>query len=143
MKEITTIDLFGYYVGYWIVKLKLDEKYKFIVKKDNRINCYAYIQPKDHQTYYLKFNAKRLKSKWKIIHVILHELAHIIYDLRTGSDSEHEFQAEYFALKIAKEYYPQYYQKMVNWTINALNKKETGKIHREGYIKALKKLKEL
>lgn len=143
MIEKTKWDLIQYYLGYWIVKLELDKKYKFNIKKDNRIDCFAYVLRKEHYTYDIRFNTKKLTTKWKIIHVVLHELGHIFYDFRTGLDAEHEFQAEYFALLRAKEHYPEYYTYMINWTKNQLKEDAIDEIHRDGYTKALQKLGEL
>lgn len=142
MKEKTIIDLFKYYLGFWVVELKLDEKYKFHIKKDNRISAFAEVSVKDKYEYLLKFNTKKFKYKWQIIQVVLHELGHVLYDFRTGNDGEHEFVAEYFALEKSKIYYPEFYPLMVEWTKKALMK-EIGYEHKYGYEKALKKLGEL
>ena len=115
------IDNFNYYFGYYIVKLGLDKDYKFIIKKDNRISSLAEVKLQD-KIYTIKYNTKQIKYKWQIIHIVLHELRHIKDDFREKHGAEHEFEAEYFALNTAKEEFPQYYKKMVNWTKHALKK---------------------
>ena len=146
MTDKTVKNLFNYYAGHWILKLGLDKKYKFIIKKDNRINAYADVDSLGNYTYKIRFNTKKYKHKWQIIHVVLHELGHILYDFRSGNDGEHEYVAELFALNMARENYPEFYQKMINWTKKALIKKtgdEIGKEHEYGYTKALQELGEL
>lgn len=145
MKPERRDELFRYYAHYWIIKLNLDDKYNFIIKRDNRIDCLAYILPVTgaNYTYYFKYNTKKLTTKWKIICTVLHEIGHVLHDLRTGTETEHEFVAEFFALKTAKEFYPTLYPKMVNWTKLAINKKNLDKEHKQGYIKALEQLGEL
>lgn len=143
MTEKTAIDLFNMYISFWIVELQLDGKYKFVIKKDNRINCYAYVEHQEGYTYLIKFNSKKLNAKWKIINVLLHELGHILHDLRTSNEEEHEYVAELFALSKAKVYYPEYYNKMVNWTKQAVRSKKIDKPHQQGYERALKELGEL
>lgn len=145
MKEQTVIDLFKYYFGFWIIELKLNDKYKFELRKDNRINAYADVGVEDKYTYLVRFNTKKFKYKFQIPHVVLHELGHIMDDFRKGDDGESEFVAEYFALSKSKIYYPKMYARMVQWTKKALLKDddEVGEEHKHGYKKALEKLGEL
>lgn len=142
MTDKTIIDTYNYYFGYHIVKLGLDKKYKFIIKKDNRINALAEVTLTD-KIYTIKFNTKTIKHKWQIIHIVLHELRHITDDFRETHGSEHEFEAEYFALSTAKIEYPKYYRRMVNWTKRSLKKENLNKEHIEGYTMALQKLGEI
>lgn len=148
MKEQTISDLFHYYTGYWILKLKLEKKYKFIIQQDNRICAFAETMLENKNTYKICFNTDsskyRFQYKWQIIHVVLHELGHIFNDWRGKNDAEHEFEAEYFALKTAKKFYPRYYRKMVEWTRAALTKSNdfVGEEDKIGYTKALKMLGE-
>jgi len=145
MKEKTTIELFEHYIHYWIVKLELHKKYKFVIKKDNRSSCGASVQGdiNDPIKFIIKYNTKKLKLKYKIISVVLHELGHMLHDFRCTDEAWHEYTAELFSLKTAKEYYPLLYPKMIKWTKRALTTKTIDKAHKEGYIKALKELGEL
>lgn len=145
MKDKTIIDTFNHYISYWIVKLELDKKYKFDIKKDNRISAYADVCVEKNLAI-IRFNTKRFKHKWQIISVVLHELGHLLYDFRSGNDGEHEYVAELFSLSMAKKHYPEFYNKMVNWTKKAIKKcdpNEVSKAHLYGYTKALTEIGEL
>lgn len=145
MKEKSIVELFEHYVHYWIVKLELHKKYKFIIKKDNRIACRAYVVADEIEpsTFIIKYNAKKLKQRYKILAVVLHELGHMLHDFRCTDEVWHEYTAEYFSLKTAKEHYPKLYPQMIEWTKRSLKKDYVDEIHKQGYIRALTELGEL
>lgn len=144
MKEHTKINLFTRYCDYWIVKLGLDKRYKIIVKKDNRIANRSYVYRCDKSSsYIIKYNTNLLTNRVEILHVLLHELGHLTYDFRYTNQENHEYLAELFALKTAKETYPKYYKKMIGQTKQDMNYKKNAQCHIEGYRRALKELGEL
>ena len=144
MNEIRTKELFESYFHYWTVKLKLHDKYQFVLKKDNRLNCQAWVDSTDKKNHYeIKYNASKLKSQYKIINVVLHELGHLFLDWRHTDAIMHEAEAEYFALSTMKEHYPKFYKLAVKWDKRAINDKNVDETHTQGYMKALQKLGEL
>lgn len=144
MNEIRTKELFESYFHYWVMKLKLHKKYRFIIKKDNRMNCHACISLLDKpNNYEVRYNSSMLKSQYKIISVVLHELGHIFLDWRYTDPIMHEAEAEYFALSTMKVNYPKFYKKALNWTKKVTIEKTVDEIHVQGYTKALQKLGEL
>lgn len=143
MNNKTKKDLFESQFHYWCIKLKLDEKYKFDLKQDNRMNSYASIEVNGKNSYEVRYNVKKLTAKYKIIHTLLHEIGHTFYDFRIKDDVMHECGAEHFALSTIKKEMPAIYRKCVNWTKELIEKGHQDDVHRQGYIEALKKLKEL
>ena len=144
MKESTKIDFIISYFNYWKIKLELDNICKTEIKKDNRIKYRADVG-RDSNTgiYYIRFNSKLIGTRIEIIHLILHEIGHVIHDFRIQDPIKHEYLAELFALKTAKEYYPKYYKSMVKESIKVLTIPKQSKYHIEGYKRALKELKEI
>jgi hypothetical protein len=143
MNEIRTKELFESFFHYWIVELKLHNKYRFVLKKDNRLNCHAWVDLKSQNHYEIKYNASRLKSRYKIINVVLHEVGHLFLDWRSTDEVMHEAEAEYFALSTMKQNYPKFYKRALNWTKKVVMDKIVDEVHLQGYIKALQKLGEL
>lgn len=143
MKATRVQELFESYFHYWIIKLELQKKYKFILKADNRLNCHAWVDSTEQKNCYeVRYCPNLLKSEYKIINVVLHEIGHLFLDWRNTEEILHEAEAEYFALSTMKECYPKFYKRALNWTRNAIYKKEQDDIHRQGYITALQKLGE-
>lgn len=137
-------ELFESYFHYWTVKLKLHKQYKFILKKDNRLNCHAQVETADKPYHYVvRYNTSRLRAEYKIINVVLHEIGHLLFDLRIQDDVFHEAEAEYFSLSTMKEHYKKFYKKALNWTKKSIEKNTTDEIHKQGYITALERLGEL
>lgn len=143
MNNKTKKDLFETQFHFWVVKLKIDKKYKFDLKQDNRMNCYASIEINGKNSYEVRYNVKRLTSQYKIIHTLLHEIGHTFFDFRIKDNVMHEAGAEYFALSTIKKELPHIYRRCVNWTKQLIEKNNDDQIHTEGYISALKKLKEI
>jgi len=133
--------LFAGYIHYWLVKLKLHKKYIVTVGVDRRINCRAITTQLDGKHYTINFNPKNLCSENMILHVCLHELNHLLHTWK-GRAEDHEYFAEYNALKMAKEHYPKQYRRMVNRTIKEIKGGISSKIHIVGYLQALKQLGE-
>jgi hypothetical protein len=160
MKLETRKQIFETHFSYWIIKLGLDKKYKFILKQDNRMNAFAsidiykkkiyddvlkkeYLEPQ-YNIYEVRFNCKKLTAQYKIIHTLLHEIGHTFYDFRIKDDIMHEAEAEYFALSTIKKEMPKIYKKCLRWTKDSIEKAgKDEEIHKQGYILALKKLKEI
>jgi len=135
-------ELFESYFHYWVIKLNLHKKYSFIIKKDNRLNCCAWVEKISKNHYEIKFNSTKLKSQYKIINVVLHEIGHLFVDWRSNEDILHEAEAEYFALSTMKENYPKFYKLAINWTKQQINDSSIDEVHRQGYINALQRLNE-
>lgn len=142
MNHKTRKDLFESHFHYWVIKLGLDKKYKFVLKQDNRMNAFASIEVKGKNAYEVRFNTKNLTAQYKIVHTLLHEIGHTFYDFRIKDDVMHEFGAEYFALNTIKKEMPKIYQKCVAWTRKLIETNSDDEIHKQGYIKALQKLGE-
>lgn len=135
-------ELFESYFHYWVIKLNLHKKYTFTIKKDNRLNCHAWVDKISKNHYEIKFNSTKLKSQYKIINVVLHEIGHLFVDWRSNDCTLHEAEAEYFALSIMKEHYPKFYKLAVKWTNQQINDSFLDDSHRQGYINALQRLNE-
>lgn len=135
-------ELFESYFHYWVIKLNLHKKYKFTIKKDNRLTCYAWVEKTSKNHYEIKFNSTELKSQYKIINVVLHEIGHLFVDWRSNEDILHEAEAEYFALSTMKENYPKFYKLAIKWTKQQINDLSVDEAHRQGYINALQRLNE-
>lgn len=143
MKIVRIQELFESYFHYWVVRLKLHRKYKFVIKKDNRLNCHAWVDKLKQKNHYeVRYNPSKLKSEYKIINTVLHELGHLFLDWRHTDEIVHEMEAEYFALSTMKESYPKFYKRALNWTRKAIFDKTMDEIHAQGYINALDKLGE-
>lgn len=143
MNNKTKKDLFERQFHFWIVKLKIDKKYKFDLKQDNRMNSYASIEVNGKKSYEVRYNVKKLTSEYKIIHTLLHEIGHTFYDFRIKDDVMHEAGAEYFALSTIKKEMPKIYRRCVAWTMQLIEANNNDEIHTQGYIEALRKLGEL
>ena len=143
MNEIRTKELFESYFHYWIMKLKLHDKYRFILKKDNRLNCHAWTALIEKNHYEIKYNASKLKSQYKILNVVLHEIGHLFLDWRCTNEVEHESEAEYFSLTTMKEHYPKFYKLALNWTKSSITDKNTDELHKQGYLQTLRKMGEM
>jgi len=142
MNNIRIKELFESYFHFWVIKLNLHKKYTFIIKKDNRLNCYAWVDKISKNKYEVKFNSTKLKSQYKIINVVLHEIGHLFVDWRSNEGILHEAEAEYFALSTMKEYYPKFYKLAIKWTNQQINDLFLDETHRQGYINALQRLNE-
>jgi len=141
MKVTRIQELFESYFHYWIIKLKLHKKYKFIIRKDNRLTCHAWVNKLDQQNHCeVRYNPSKLRSEYKIINVVLHEIGHLFLDWRNNDGIMHEAEAEYFALSTMREHYPKFYKRALNWTIKVITANEVDDIHIQGYIQALEKL---
>lgn len=145
MNYKTRQDLFERYFHYYIVKLEINKKYKFILKKDNRINALACVQTTSNKNEYsVTYNLKRLTTEWKIIQTVLHEIRHLFHDFRySTNDVEDEWDAEYFALSTIKKEYPHFYRRCVNWTKKYIVANTDDYVHKQGYFLALQELKEI
>jgi len=139
----TRKNLFESYFRYYIIKLKLNKKFKFDLKQDNRIDCLASVDTAGKNAYLVKYNVKKLTTEWKIIHTVLHEIRHLSHDFRESNEIKHEEEAELFALQTIQKDKPEFYKKCVNWTRelmkDTLNQDE---VHRQAYYNVLRKLKE-
>ena len=142
MNNIRVTELFESYFHFWVIKLNLQEKYQFSLKKDNRLNCHAQVVCTSQWHYEVKYNTTKLRSKYKIINVALHELGHLFLDWRTDDEVIHEAEAEYFALSTMKEHYPKFYKRALVWTQKAVYNPDIDEVHRQGYINALQRLGE-
>jgi len=129
-----------YYVHYWIVKLGLDKKLKVTVGLDSKMNADAQNQLIEKNKYHISINPVRVRNKSYIIHCVLHEVGHLLYDWRKN-DAEHEYLAELFAFKTAKENYPYIYPYMVKKLLDSLGHLNQDSIHAIGYLKVIKELK--
>ncbi len=120
------------------------------VKQDNRLknNCatiqhYIYNDTKE-DCYLLRYNAKELKlyPKWQLIRVIFHELAHVILGHCKGhfapTKVDQEYNAEKLALLWIKRYYPNYYQRSVNYLKKY--EKHNVAVYKKAYMKLWKEL---
>lgn len=143
MNNKTKKDLFERQFHYWIVKLELDKKYKFDLKQDNRMNSYASIEVNGKNSYEVRYNTKKLTAQYKIIHTLLHEIGHTFYDFRIKDDIMHEAGAEHFALSTIKKEMPKIYKQCIRWTKDLIAKGSPDDIHTQGYLEALRKLKEI
>jgi hypothetical protein len=140
MKATRVQELFESYFHYWIMKLKLYKKYRFTLRKDLRLICHAWIDLMQKNCYEVRYNPSKLKSEYKIIETVLHEVGHLFLDWRTTDKILHEAEAEYFALSTMKKFYPKFYKRALNWTKRMILDKNVDEIHVQGYIKALGKL---
>ncbi len=116
-------------------------------KQDNRlknnianIQHYIYKDTKE-DCYLLRYNSNNIKKypKWQLIHIIFHELAHLVLGHCKDfciSKVDREYRAEKLSLLWTKQYYPEYYRRSINY----LGKYKTYriKIYREAYTKLWK-----
>jgi predicted HD phosphohydrolase len=145
MKPENILRLFEETVHHWIVELGLNDKYKIKVKRDNRISGQAITIKEDAINYTIAINTKRNKTKSHVISAALHEVGHFLHTWQGTSDfkaAEHEYLAELFSLKTAKQFYSDLYPEMLQQTKNACSKKTVDNIHVEGYLHALSELGE-
>jgi hypothetical protein len=132
--------------NYWSGRLGLPKPVE--TRRDNRMDTHLAIDDSDKNKVYLIYNSRRLSYKpdFILINDIFHELGHILrghkvpYE-KTEDIIKAEREAERFALKCVKKYYPKKYKQLCAYykekkSLLKLKKKDVN------YYEAFKNLKE-
>lgn len=106
--------------------LKTNVENDIVIRQDNRlgrysacIDIYIYSDNGEH-VYLLRYNAKKIVtlSKAEILMIALHELGHIKLQHEFNNDSsleKLEYEAEKFAMKNIKKYFPKSYSVILRY----------------------------
>lgn len=135
-----TKQIFENLVCYWTGKLNLPIP---LFSKDNRISnsaCIYYCEDCNYFTFRYNFKTIKKLVDEVIVGLIFHELGHIKYKHKIETIKS-EYQAEKFALKCVKKYYPNYLKGMVKNMKKQLKDKNWAKNY-PIHAKAFNKVKE-